>query len=258
MKITVFTGNSRRHLYLLNYLKEQGHEVFSIIEKKKRTNIYKSEIINKYFKKVEKAEQKIFKKNSVINLKKKIKLIQIEYKSLSKIKLSSISNFLKSDLYLVFGSSLIKNKLLAFLKKKETLNIHMGISPYYRGTNCNFWSMYDKNYHLVGATIHRLSDKIDGGHILHYAKSEYVSDPFIYSMSTVKSAFFSLKNIFNKKKLKFFKQDRNKEIKYSKHIDFTEDAINIFYKNKKQKKNKVFKSEQLSNFYLLKKNIFYD
>ena len=36
MKITVFTGNSRRHLYLLNYLKEQGHEVFSIIEKKKK------------------------------------------------------------------------------------------------------------------------------------------------------------------------------------------------------------------------------
>ena len=132
----------------------------------------------------------------------------------------------------------------------------MGISPYYKGTNCNFWAIYDKNYQLVGATIHKLSEKIDGGDILHYAKSEFVSNPFIYSMSTVKSAFFSLKKIFNKKNFKFFSQDNDKEIRYTRHRDFTKEVISEF--NKNNKNDKFFKSTKFRNFYLLKKNNFYD
>ena len=34
----------------------------------------------------------------------------------------------------------------------------MGVSPYYRGCDCNFWALYDNNPHLVGATIHICSD----------------------------------------------------------------------------------------------------
>ena len=69
----------------------------------------------------------------------------------------------------------------------------MGISPFYRGTDCNFWAMYDDRPDYVGATIHRLTKGLDSGPILYYAFSEYTNDPFVYTMSTVKSAIISLK-----------------------------------------------------------------
>ena len=44
----------------------------------------------------------------------------------------------------------------------------MGISPYYRGSACNFWALYDKNPQFVGATIHYLSEGLDDGDILFH------------------------------------------------------------------------------------------
>ena len=57
---------------------------------------------------------------------------------LNKCSLTFLSDFLKSDIYVVFGGSFIKEPLVDLLIKNKTFNIHMGISPYYRGTDCNF------------------------------------------------------------------------------------------------------------------------
>lgn len=48
----------------------------------------------------------------------------------------------------------------------------MGLSPYYRGTDCNFWALYDKKPQYVGATIHLLSKGIDSGPTLYHALSK--------------------------------------------------------------------------------------
>ena len=95
----------------------------------------------------------------------------------------------------------------------------MGISPYYRGTDCNFWALYDNNPHLVGSTIHMLTKGLDNGPILYHALSNHRKDPFDYTMSTVKSAFHSLaerikdESIF---KIKPVIQKIDKQIRYSK------------------------------------------
>ena len=64
---------------------------------------------------------------------------------------------LELDVYVVFGASYIKGPLVEFLVTHRAINIHMGVSPYYRGTSCNFWAVFDGNPDLVGATIHLLS-----------------------------------------------------------------------------------------------------
>ena len=67
----------------------------------------------------------------------------------------------------------------------------MGVSPYYRGTDCNFWALYDGNPHLVGSTIHYLSKGLDNGPMLYHTLSK-IKDNFEYTMSTVKAAFVSV------------------------------------------------------------------
>ena len=49
-----------------------------------------------------------------------------------------IVRFFKSDVYVVFGTSYIKGEIVDFLVKQKAINIHAGVSPYYRGTDCNF------------------------------------------------------------------------------------------------------------------------
>ena len=114
----------------------------------------------------------------------------------------------------------------------------MGISPYYRGSNCNFWAMYDNNPELVGATIHYLTSGLDDGKIIYHAVSEQ-GNPYNYTMSTVKSAIVSLSNKIKDKslfKLKPLKQDKLKQKRYSTQKDFTANVVKIF-----KKKNCFFK-----------------
>ena len=132
----------------------------------------------------------------------------------------------------------------------------MGLAPYYRGTDCNFWALYDNNPHLVGATIYMLSEGLDTGKILYHALTEIKDDPFLYTMSTVKSAFDSLaerisnKEIFN---MTPTKQHSKKEIRYSKKKQFTEKIIGEFSKKKIELKNFNFNQKLYINPFILKK-----
>lgn len=250
MKITLITSNQNRHKFLTNLLSEISSELYVIQEKKnflqsrydeKATLI--SDLRKNYFEKVVEAEKKIF--SPEIKLSAKIKeLMTINRGELNKINLKKLNLFLKSDIYIVFGSSFLKGELIKFLIKNKALNIHMGISPYYRGTDCNFWALYDGNPHLVGATIHYISEGLDSGPMLYHAISTcYKSDPFFYTMSSVKSAFLSLvdrienQTIFNYKPIL---QDKSHEIRYSKKIDFNDQVIKAFLNKKINLQSKKF------------------
>ena len=114
---------------------------------------------------------------------------------------------LKSDLFIVFGSSYLKGWLVNFLIDRKAINIHMGISPYYRGSSCNFWALYDNKPSYVGATIHTLSKGLDNGDIIFHCLPKFTDgiDSFEFSMKSVAAAqeelFRSIENeeIFKKK-----------------------------------------------------------
>ena len=165
-----------------------------------------------------------------------------------------LKDFLKSDIYVIFGSSYIKGELLNFLCERKALNIHMGVSPYYRGTDCNFWALFDDNPHLVGATIHMLSSGLDNGPILYHALSNIKTNPFEYTMYAVKSAFYSMvERIKNKSILNIDPaiQDNKKEIRYSKKADFKESVVNKYFQKKIDLNSKSFKYELLKDPFFL-------
>ncbi len=253
MKLTIFTSNHPRHNYLIELLSSSCTELFVIQESKKKINSGSNLFtINKYFENVKKSEIKYFGDN--FNFKNKnIYIKKIEANMLSKINLENINNFLKSDLYIVFGSSFIKDDLIEFLIENKAINIHMGISPFYRGSGCNFWAMYDDNPHLVGATIHYISKELDGGDILYHAISNLKNDIYDYPMSTVMSAFESLNyKIKSKKifKLNTITQDNNKLKRLSKNKDFNEKIVSNFFSKKINLESKSFDLNLFHNPYV--------
>jgi len=74
----------------------------------------------------------------------------------------------------VFGTNLIRNPLLKHFSGR-LINLHLGLSPYYRGTATNFYPLLNEEPQFVGATIHLLDAGIDSGPILRHARPEIVS-----------------------------------------------------------------------------------
>ena len=258
MKITLFTSNNSRHNYFINLLSEFTDELFIVQE---CSTIFHgvvpgrypaSEVMKNYFKNVNDAQMKLFGNSYISNCSKKISLLPIIKGDLNRCSLSSLSNFLKSDLYIIYGSSYIKGDLANFLVKHKAINIHIGVSPYYRGTDCNFWALYDENPHLVGSTIHILTKGLDNGPILYHAMSNIKTNPYEYTMSTVKAAFHSIADrirdgsIF---KIEDKKQNKAKEIRYSKNIEFNEEILKKYLNKKTDLQNKKFDLSLLKDPY---------
>ena len=260
MKITLFTSNKNRHNYLINLLSTISDELFVIQECDTifpgviPGHYQASPIMKKYFENVNNAQSKLFGNSYVNNLKKNIKILPILSGDLNKCPIGLLSDFLKSDVYVVFGSSYIKGELIDFLVEQRAINIHAGVSPYYRGTDCNFWALYDDNPHLVGTTIHLLSKGLDSGPMLYHAMSNIKTNPFEYTMSTIKSAFHSIaerikdNSIF---KINPVIQDKSKEIRYSKKNEFNEEIVKEYFKKEINLNNKKFDNSLLKEPFFL-------
>ena len=237
MKITVMTSNNVRHINLINMLSKYCDKLFVIQECKNINNYehksYENSKFTNYFNKVNLAQQVIFPNYKMIKDRNKIKIFQIQYGNINTLKLAELNEFLKSDLFIVFGASYIKYDLLDFLIERNAINIHAGISPYYRGTDCNFWALYDGHPHLVGTTIHLLTSGLDEGAILYHAMPEIRVNPFEYTMSSIKSAFLSLCEKIKDNSIFEFdpkEQNQSKEIRFSKKKDFNAEVISNYFK----------------------------
>lgn len=227
MKIALLTSNQKRHKYLASMLVNQGYDLFLISEittlnpGKDKGIFKKSSIMENYFERVVEAENFYFHQESIANI---IPDVELEMGKLSDVSNDIVEEISSCDVVIVFGSSFIKGKLAEALIKKRAINIHMGISPYYRGNSCNFWASYDMNLELVGATIHFLSKGLDNGEILfHSFPKEVHPDPFYYTMSAVKDVFYDLLCFLNKydlMKISCVPQNKSQEIRYTKAIDF--------------------------------------
>jgi hypothetical protein len=233
MKITLFTNNQARHTSLIESMAEIAKEVYVIQEcstffpGRVKNDYHCTEVVRKYFDKVIGAEELVFGKLRFCP--RNIRYLFIKSEDLNLIDLDIFEQALHSNAYIVFGSSYIKGPLLDFLIKSRAYNIHMGISPYYRGSSCNFWPLYDGRPDLVGATIHLLSRELDSGPIMFHAfPRTKKTDPFVLGMQAVLSAHKGLAEHLlsgELKKMKPVEQDKSLEIRYTRNSDFTDQVV---------------------------------
>ena len=77
----------------------------------------------------------------------------------------------RPDVVLVFGTGLLKPPLIdAF--DANIINIHLGLSPYYRGAGTNFWPLVNGEPEYCGATIHFLDGGVDAGPMIAHVRPE--------------------------------------------------------------------------------------
>ncbi len=232
MKITVFTSNQPRHMALIEGLAGIADRVYAVQECSTvfpgRVGDFfrKSVVMQRYFERVIAAETEVFGRPRFAPAN--VVQLPLRMGDLNLLEADALLPAMESDVYVVFGASFIKGRLCEELVARRALNIHMGVSPYYRGSSCNFWAMYDGRPELLGATIHLLTTGLDSGPMLAHAFPEAeAADPFVIGMKAVQAAHATLiGGIRTGRILKATPvvQEKNLQIRYTRNADFT-DAV---------------------------------
>jgi len=184
-----------------------------------------------YFQNVIRSENKIF--GDVRFPVENVRTLAIKSGDLNRLRRGQLLEALQSDLYVVFGASYIKGWLIDFLVKNRAINIHMGLSPYYRGSSCNFWALYDNKPNFVGATVHLLSKGLDSGDMLFHCVPILQDEDtaFDFSMRSVLVAQRSLVSAVHSKSIfsmAGIKQDKSQEVRYTRNSDFNDATAQEF------------------------------
>lgn len=78
----------------------------------------------------------------------------------------------KPDIIVVYGTVIIRDNIFR-RAGLVTLNMHTGLSPYYRGDSTLFWPIYFNDPDHLGVTVHKLVPEVDGGDIIYTGKVKY-------------------------------------------------------------------------------------
>lgn len=170
MKLAILTSNHLRHRYFINTLAQNFEVVGLVMEEKKRdpskkgqgTNLEK--VVKDYFNDREKSENYFFGEQENVIVPRE-KILAIEAGTLNNPEVVEKIKTWQPEYLAVFGSSILKNEIIEAFPGK-IINMHLGLSPYYRGSGTNFWPLYDGKPEYVGVTVHYLDKGIDTGKII--------------------------------------------------------------------------------------------
>ena len=256
MKIIILTANEYRHKFFRKYLNNNKNlevslvicennderQSFQIINSKKSSSIQKKHFIDR-----KKHESKYFKKY-IKNLREpKNKLIVERGEINNNIKLLKKILKINPDYIISYGCGLINEKVIKKFKDK-IINIHLGLSPYYRGSGSNFWPLVNNEPQFIGATFMKINKGIDTGPILHQIRGSLNKKDNVHTIGN-RVIFDMTKELIkilnSKKKFSFIKKKQNKKIYFKK--DFNDISI------LKLKEN--FRKGMIKSYLSNKKNI---
>ena len=238
MKIVVLTSNSLRHKFLANTLSSYCDDALIISECKPQTSSFDDSKnytkIENHFLLRDKTEKSFFPNDNYFIPK----TLPILYKEVNSPYVYEVIKNFKPDILIVFGSSIIKEPLISLLSAGHIINLHLGISPYYRGSGTNFWPFVNNELEYLGSTILHLDAGIDTGDIICHVRPKIELNDNVHTLgckiikSSVESLIKIIKLLDEGKKLNRVKQWDVKD-RYYKTKDFDEIALSKYKNNLK-------------------------
>lgn len=236
MKAVIFTSNSIRHKFFANSLKNYVDDLLIVSECRENDEFNESygenDKITKHFKNRNKIENEYFESNDEFNSK----CIPILYKEVNHNFIYERIKKYDPDVMIVFGSSIIKEPLLSLSKKNKFLNLHLGLSPYYKGNATNFWPFINNELEFLGSTILHIDSGIDTGDIITHVRPKIENDDNVHTIGckiiqeSVKKMGEILNTIERKNEINRVPQWNIKNEKIYKLKDFNQEILEDYLK----------------------------
>lgn len=184
MKIIIFTRTAFHHTYFINRLQERFD--IACVVRESYPEPGKKRLLGGLFKITSKDElflMDFHKKYSagfrfhkslreylkgpfdVVEEKSGTKYLNVKCGIINSPEFSSFLKDIKPDVVAVLGSSLIKPDVIS-IPSSAMINLHSGLSPYYRGTWSYGWPIVNGEPEYIGVTVHYVNAGIDTGDII--------------------------------------------------------------------------------------------
>jgi folate-dependent phosphoribosylglycinamide formyltransferase PurN len=99
----------------------------------------------------------------------------LEIDSINSDEVYEILKKISPDLLVVWGSNIIKQRILD--TAKGVINLHLGYCPHYRGTLANQNAVMDGEFTKIGATVHYVDSDVDVGDIISTVRPDFSKHP---------------------------------------------------------------------------------
>lgn len=178
-RIIILTGNEQRHTYFRKTLANDNRiEVLTTfcesadqsLAARTAANESASTIEHQHVAARTQSEQDFFKEVTT-NTTDHSKPIVIDKGAINDPEITEKIISLNPDILICYGSSLIKTELLERFSGRF-INVHLGLSPYYRGSGTNVWPLINNEPNMVGATFMYIDAGIDTGRIIHQIQAD--------------------------------------------------------------------------------------
>jgi len=155
VKVLVITGSHRRHAWFTTGLAEHV-EIAGVIampregsvpEAPAGTSAHDRANFDRHFRLRDETEEAVFgDERAAFDA---LPTLSIDRDELNGARTAEYARTVGADACVVFGADILRDPLVAALPEL-TLNVHLGISPWYRGTATLFWPFYNLEPHWAG------------------------------------------------------------------------------------------------------------
>jgi folate-dependent phosphoribosylglycinamide formyltransferase PurN len=184
MKVALLTSTEPRHCYMAHRLAAALDLRLVIREEKGLDTFYEGRedagIITGHFARLKETELQFFGSHRWEDLHCEVRTVPRG--ALSNAEIAETLAAAGSEAVVVFGPGIIKEPLLSALPAGRTLNLHQGLSPYYRGSGTNFWPYLEGRLHCIGVTLHYLDKGIDTGGIIAHGRPDIEAHDTLHSL----------------------------------------------------------------------------
>ena len=163
MRALILTTKTEHHDYFIKSIHSALEKFWVIYEKK--VIRFSFETNHRKIKKRHKFEQKYFKSHVKNKNYKNIFVTNIN----NSVTIKLIKSF-KPNVIIVFGTSILRKKIITACKDIPLINLHGGDPEKYRGLDSHFWCLYHKDFNSLVTTLHYINEGIDTGNIIQKIK----------------------------------------------------------------------------------------
>jgi len=218
MKILIISGSHPRHLYIHQAIIESSAECAAIVmEREHLIPDVPDDIVGKdkdnfehHFEERNRIEREAYGDLAVNDVFSKISVHECMPENLNSYETADFAKKFSADMAFIFGVDIIKDPLLSILPE-DKVNLHLGLSPWYRGSATLFWPFYFLQPQFAGATFHKIVLEADAGDVLHQCvpnleKGDGIHDVGAKTVVRAKKDLIKLLKIYKRDGWKYSKQ----------------------------------------------------
>lgn len=240
-KIVLMCGSHPRHLAIANVLWQAKKLAALVIEEREAFIPSPPERLSErdkknfihHFQKRDECEKKYFGDIDSVPITNDVPTLRTAKENLNSAQTCDfISQHADGNLLITYGVHKIDNNLISIFYDRA-FNIHGGLSPWFKGNTTLFWPFYFLKPNWAGMTIHRLTEKLDAGEILHHSipaleHGDCMHDVACKAVSQVSKDLISILEKLDQG-AKIQTHDMKKAGKLFENSDWTPETLRVIY-----------------------------